>query len=333
MSTISLPTRIRFMNPTQCFQHLTQAALGHPTVLFLTEKDAERLDLNPFIEAMKASGQVTWNKDVPSGSAKSTCPESVKPYFIPEHALIVAIGSAATLDTAKRCAEGQKNTTLIGVPTNCDMISILSAPAFDQGLIVSDFALRSIPSITLAEGMNALGCATDAYWAKTSSRAVQCWALQSIRLIIRSLPKVLLNPDSVSDRQQLTYGSLLAAMAFRNSQPAVLTAFSAVLSAHSDIDPGLARVLFLPNLLRHNLGALTNPESLYEAFNIDNPEALGVWIEKTAQGLTSLKLSDYGLTDTDLDAIADRVVESEKHANNPVPLTLEHLKTILKLHL
>ncbi len=205
--------------------------------------------------------------------------------------------------------------------------------AFDEAYIVIAFTLTMPKKLTLSTGLDALCQATEAYWAKTSTPTVQRLALQAIRIIVKNLPKVLASLDHLEYRTEMMHGSLLAAMAFSNTKTTACHSISYPLTLMFKLDHGLACALTLGDILRHNLSALTNPEHVYEAFNINNPEALSAWIELNAKGIVSLKLSDYGVTEADLDNLATLSFTLGRMDNNPVEVTHDQVIQILKRHL
>jgi len=350
MSTITLPTRIHFTSEEECRLSLIREASGHMTALFLSEKEATELALLPLIETMKAQGNVTWIKEIPSSLTQKTLSLTLKTLRSSQHDLIIAIGSSDALNLAKLCCSDLDTPTMIAVPTSIDMMSLLSTwiamrdgkgdlkyiqsdlMAFDHALIVSEYTMRSSRFATISAGLKALAMAGDAYWAKTSSKTVRLWSLQAIRRIVRNLPIVLGKPKSLTEYQQLIYGSLMAAMASSNTKPGTLSAISASLSDQCPIDDGVAAAIVLPDLLRINLGTLSNPEALYDAFNINNPDALRQWIETMAQDIVSLKLSDYGVRESSIEKLADLALSLGTMDNNPIELTSGQISELLKLH-
>lgn len=205
--------------------------------------------------------------------------------------------------------------------------------AFDEALIVIDYTATMPLRLSLSSGLDALCQATEAYWAKTTTPVIQRLSLQAIRLIVSTLPKVLKEPDNLEFRKHMMFGSILGAIAFSNTRTTACHSISYPLTLKFHLDHGLACVLTLPDLLRHNLSSLTNPESLYEAFNINNPDALRTWIEKIAEGIVSLKLSDYGVREDDLAELAELSFSLGRMDNNPLEISREQVKAILKLHL
>jgi alcohol dehydrogenase class IV len=185
----------------------------------------------------------------------------------------------------------------------------------------------------LSTGLDALTQATEAYWAKSTSPSVQVLALQAIRLIVRNLPKVLSDLNDLEARKKMMVGSLLGAMAFSNTKTTACHSISYPLTLKFKMDHGLACALTLGDLLRINLATLANPESVYEAFNINNPEQVTQWINTLSTGIVSMKLSDYGVKESDLEDLAHLSFTLGRMDNNPVELNEQQVKDILKLHL
>ena len=351
MSTITLPTKIHFLSEEEGRHSLIQYAFDHTTALFLSEKEAHDLGLLPMIETMEAQGKVNWIKVIPVTPSQNDVSAIMKTMISSEPELIVAIGSSAALNYAKLCSRFKQRPMMIAVPTSVDTISILlpwaayrnndeilsvtegDSLAFDQALIMTDFTLKSSASVTLSASLKALAFAGDAYWAKTSTPTIRLWALQAIRLIVRNLPKALKNPELLNEHRSLLYGSIFASMAISNAKAGAISALSTSLAFKLGIDEGLAAAMVLPDLLRINLGDLSNPEALYDAFNINNPEALRAWIETLSEGISSLKLTEYGISESGVEALAEASMRLNTMANNPIEMNVDLVKTILKLHL
>lgn len=205
--------------------------------------------------------------------------------------------------------------------------------AFDEAIIVVEYTLSMPMKLTLSTGLDALTQATEAYWAKSTSPSVQVLALQAIRLIVRNLPRVLADPNDYEFRKNMMVGSLLGAMAFSNTKTTACHSISYPLTLKFKMDHGLACALTLGDILRHNLSALSNPESFYEAFNINNPEQVTQWINTLSEGIVSMKLSDYGVKESDIEDLAHLSFTLGRMDNNPIELNEQQVQDILRLHL
>lgn len=205
--------------------------------------------------------------------------------------------------------------------------------AFDEAYIVVSFTLTMPPRLTLSSGLDALVQATEAYWAKPSTSSVQRVALQAIREIVENLPKVLADPGDLKARKQVMIGSIYGAMAFSKTKTTACHSISYPLTLKFKIDHGLGCALTLGDIMKHNLHSIVDYQRLFDAFKVTSPEELTRWIEKTAHGIASMKLSDYGITAQDLDELAALSFTLGRMDNNPVELTLEEVKNILKRHL
>lgn len=205
--------------------------------------------------------------------------------------------------------------------------------AFDEAYIVVEYTLSMPLKLTLSTGLDALTQATEAYWAKSTTPSVQILALQAIRLIVRNLPRVLADLNDYEFRKSMMIASLLGAMAFSNTKTTACHSISYPLTLKFKMDHGLACALTLGDILRHNLSALSNPESVYEAFNINNPEQVTQWINQLSEGIVSMKLSDYGVKESDLGELAHLSFTLGRMDNNPIELNEQQVQNILRLHL
>jgi len=204
--------------------------------------------------------------------------------------------------------------------------------AYDRALIVSEWMSPHQATI-LKAGYLGLSQASEATWSINSGPFVQSLAIQAIKLIVRSLPVVLQNPHQPQARQALITGCLQAAMAQNNTQVGAAHGLALALTQHSTMSLAVASVLTLPDFLKLNLAHLVHPENLYEAFNINNPQELRAWLEKNAEGLCPMTLSQVGLREKDLESIATQALQLGHPKHNPVPLTRDLFTEFLKLHL
>jgi len=207
------------------------------------------------------------------------------------------------------------------------------ALAVTSALIVNDWMDAQSKESILKAGYMGLSQAAEAYWATSTGPFVQSLSIQSIKLIIRSLPVVLANPNQKDAFQALLVGCLQATLAQNNTQVGAIHGLALAISQRTSMNLSIASALTLPDFLKLNLGYLTHPENLYEAFNINNPQELRSWLEKTATGVFPMNLAKVGLIEKALGPLSQQALSYGHPELNPVLLTSELLREFLKLHL
>lgn len=351
MTPFSLPTRITFKDQSALRRVLTDKLSTASCVLFLREADADRFKLRPSLETKQASGLIWIQPDdhVLSTEKVNSIIKDLRSAPIKQ---VLAFGDQRVTRLAKAVIASldfqdhpMMSAILIGSdPEILDPNVVLtdrttgfstldcSKSRFNDLLICEALADLSDTKALLTDGLGALTQASLAYWTPSSSPIVQRLSLKAVELIIRNLPKVLEDPLAKPARIHLIDGFLLSSMVSSNVTPSVIHEFALCLGAKAKVPFSWIEALILPDLLRHNLGELQNPEGLYEAYDIDNPQALGIWTAKVREGLIPQTLSVMGLTESDLDEAIALAYANHELDRNPVELSPAQLKTYLLAH-
>lgn len=375
MNPFSLPTHVRFIDPSQALATLNDRIQRAKCVLFLSDTSVEALDLKETVRNWTSQGAI-WI----SRSPKELTVEALRQVLakLNGHPIdqIMVVGDPILIDLAKtihwllpivkgdeteaqlNCLLRQKplgsrpsRLPLWAIPTTFSCGNALSfrvdviderhhsficiedpALAAESAWIVPAWMDSSKESI-LNAGLLSLSQAGEAYWATSTGPLIQSLSIQAIRLIVKNMLVILLNPNQPQARQAFLAGCLQAAMAQNNTGVGAAHDLALALRLKTEINLSVSSVLTLPDFLKLNLGQLTHPENLYEAFNINNPQELRSWLQQTSKGILSLSLAETGLSDDALMDIATTALEGDHHKLNPVPLTPEWIHTILKLHL
>ena len=261
--------------------------------------------------------------------------------------LIIAIGGGTILDTAKAAAEG---ISLIAVPTTAGTgsevtpfaviwdtgkkkkLTLASASIFPKlALVDSELTANLPPIITAYTGMDALTQAVEAYWSKRHNPISSALALKAIKLIMTNLERAVNNPDKES-REMMSWGSLLAGLAFSNTATTICHAVSYPMTAHFNVPHGQAVALTLPSFFEYSYQAIGNERGklLLEALGENDAaraaQAIGLLMKKI--GLEA-RLSRLGIKKSDIQLIIDEGFHPERAGNAPRIPTKEELKEIL----
>ncbi len=102
---------------------------------------------------------------------------------------------------------------------------------------------------TITTGLDALSHACESIWNKNANPISERYALDSINLIVQTLPRLAKNPDSIALRKDMMYASMYAALAFSNTQTALAHAISYPITMRFGIPHGLACSFSIPLLL------------------------------------------------------------------------------------
>ncbi|MDO6448660.1 iron-containing alcohol dehydrogenase [Oceanobacillus profundus] len=203
---------------------------------------------------------------------------------------VVAIGGGSAIDIAKAASVFAVNPTLawediaaqnrlkrlplLAVPTTAGTGSEATKVMVVKNMkteikmnpghkdLVPDVAIldplltKSLPSqFTAYTGLDALAHAMEAYVSTLASATTDNYALNAIRMIGRSLPKVYENGANVEAREEMLLASCYAGIAFSNASTNLAHAAGRPLGARFNIPHGLSVALLLPFVVEFGLEA------------------------------------------------------------------------------
>lgn len=105
---------------------------------------------------------------------------------------------------------------------------------------------------TLFPALDTISHALESLWNRSSNSVTEAFALQSLRLSIKGLPKILQDSGNMEARQNLQHASVLAGLAISQTKTAIAHSISYPLTLHYGIPHGLACSFTLPKLIRLN---------------------------------------------------------------------------------
>lgn len=204
--------------------------------------------------------------------------------------LIVGVGGGSVLDAAKAVAllgtnpggienyEGMHKykyppLPMVAVPTTCGTGSevtwssvithterrfkmTIKGPHTYPALAVLDpELLATLPkALAAATGMDALVHAIEAYTVKPATFMTDMFALKSCDLIFRYIERAYQDIRGDAEaRENMMKASMLAGMAFSNSDVGAVHCLSEAIGALYDIPHGVANAAFLPYVMEYNL--------------------------------------------------------------------------------
>ena len=206
--------------------------------------------------------------------------------------LIVGLGGGSVLDAAKAISllvtnpgrieefEGREKYRLppipvLAIPTTCGTgsevtwvsvithtgrkfkMSIKGPRLYPVVALVDPDLLVTLPRRLIGStGLDALTHAIEAFTAKPATVFTDALALEALRLIFRYLPEACQDIQKNSAaREKLMLGSLLAGMAFGNSDVGAVHCLAESVGSLYDTPHGVANAVFLPAVMEFNLEA------------------------------------------------------------------------------
>lgn len=188
----------------------------------------------------------------------------------------------------------------------------------------------STPARVSAEtGMNALAHCVEALWSPSRSPEAEAIAQAGAARIFGALPLVVEDPDDISVRTAMLEGAVLGGRCLQNAGMGVHHGLSQLVGGRTGIAHGLANAVILPHAIRFNAEAAPDAIArLGRAIGHDEPAgAIAALVERL--GLPT-RLSDCGVTDEDLDAVARLSQSNASVRGNPRPVSEDDARAILE---
>ena len=207
--------------------------------------------------------------------------------------------------------------------------------------IIDAELMYSLPkSLTAATGMDAMTHAIEGLITKGAWELSDMFEIKAIEMIHRYLPLAVNEPTNPVGRDGMAVAQYVAGMAFSNVGLGVDHGMAHPLSALHDVPHGVACAMLLPTVMRFNA-----PAALPKY--VDIAKAVGVYKEGMTQeeagdaacteieNLSELvgipaHLSELGITEKDIDALADQAIEDVCTPGNPRPVTREDIVALYK---
>jgi alcohol dehydrogenase len=288
--------------------------------------------------------------------------------------LVIGVGGGSALDAAKAIAllatnsgriedyEGKERykappLPVLAVPTTCGTgsevtwvavitdaarkfkMSIKGPQMYPAAALVDPDLLATLPSSLVAStGLDALTHAVEAYTAKPANFMTDILARESLRLSFRYLEDAFRDIRGNRDtREGLMKASLLAGMAFGNSDVGAVHCLAEAVGSLYDTPHGVANAVFLPEVMEFNRDAALERYAEIAALAgimVENKAEAAVRlvgkIRNLCRALSVPRLADLGIPEADFPAIARKSFENNSNPSNPRPVTAEDYLALLR---
>ena len=205
-----------------------------------------------------------------------------------------------------------------------------SAAVYDPELTLS--TPRRVSAET---GMNALAHCIEAAWSPTRSPEAEVLALAGVARIGAALPEVVEHPGDLEVRSRMLVGAVLGGRSLQNAPMGAHHGLSQLVGGRTGIPHGLANAVLLAHVMRFNAQAVpAEMARVAEALGAPGDgggEAAAAVVDGLRQrlGLPG-RLSECGVGEDDLDAVA-RLAEGNRNvAANPRRVGPEEARSILE---
>jgi alcohol dehydrogenase len=288
--------------------------------------------------------------------------------------LIIGLGGGSALDAAKAIAllatnpgkienyEGRERYVspplpVLAIPTTCGTgsevtwvsvitntsrkfkMSIKGPLLFPAvALVDPDLLMTLPPNLVASTGLDALTHAVEAYTAKPASFITDMLARESLNLIFRHLEDAYRDIRGNKEaREGLMKGSLLAGMAFGNSDVGAVHCLAEAVGSLYDTPHGVANAVFLPYVMEFNLDVSREKYAeiaLIAGVSAEEKDKAALEliqkIKDLACALSIPSFRDLRIPEADFPAIAQKSFENNSNPSNPKSVTAEDYLQILK---
>lgn len=191
-----------------------------------------------------------------------------------------------------------------------------------------ELTLDTPGQVSAETGMNALAHGVESAWSPAGTPEAQAIALACINRIAAALPLVIERPADIGPRTLMLEGAALGGRCLQNATMGVHHGLSQLVGGRTGIPHGLANAIILSHAIRFNEGAV-NLAPIGAALGEPDDAAGAVDKLRASIGLPG-RLSEVGVTEDDLDAVARLSQHNVNVRNNPKPVSEDDAREILE---
>jgi alcohol dehydrogenase len=214
---------------------------------------------------------------------------------------------------------------------------VLSPCLFARAAILDPALTLSLPShLTAATGVDVVGHALEAFVGRRANPITDALALDALHRAWQRLPRATHQGDDLTARQEMMLASALAGLAFDQSGLGIIHSLAGPMAGRYGLHHGLCIGLFLPIGLAYNLPVLSSDKRAALLQTLDLPDSFSddQVVERVRAWLGDLglpsTLSQLGITDPDLPAIAEEASRMVLLPNNPRTATADDCQRLLE---
>lgn len=300
------------------------------------------------IEAFKASG-ADFLIAIGGGSAIDTAKAIGIVVNNPEFADIVSLeGVAPTKNksipmialptTAGTAAETTINYVIIDEEKQKKMVCVDPNDIPAVAIIDAELMYSLPKGLTAATGMDALTHAIEGYITKGAWSMSDMFEIEAIRMISRHLPNAVENPTDAEARNGMAIAQYIAGMAFSNVGLGLVHGMAHPMGSLFDVPHGVANALLLPTIMEFNMPACLNKyPDIARAMGVNTDGMSAEDASKAAvEAVRALSitvgipqhLSDLGITQKDIPALAEQAIADICTPGNPREVTIDDIKAL-----
>ena len=242
--------------------------------------------------------------------------------------------------TAGTAAETTINYVIIDETRQAKMVCVDPNDIPCVAIIDAELMYSLPKSLTAATGMDAMTHAIEGLITKAAWELSDMFEIKAIEMIYKYLPIAVEEPTNPVGRDGMAVAQYVAGMAFSNVGLGVDHGMAHPLSALHDIPHGVACAMLLPTVMRFNAPAA-------KAKYVDIAKACGVCkdgmtvdeaADAACEAIADLSrrvgipehLTELGITEKDIDALADQAIVDVCTPGNPREVTRDDIVALYK---
>lgn len=216
-----------------------------------------------------------------------------------------------------------------------DRNSLVSLSVNDPELMLSKPA-----SLTAATGMDALTHAVEAMVTPGGFTVTSATAAAAVELIFEYLPRAVRDGSDLEAREHMTYACFLGGMAFNNAGLGYVHAMAHQLGGVYDLPHGVCNAMLLPYVEEMNAKHVPGKfRHIAKAIGMDvkdkSDEECSMYVIDAIRQLSREvgipeKLSELGVTDPDLELLADNAMKDACAPGNPYQPSREEVMELFR---
>jgi alcohol dehydrogenase len=375
--TFQLPTRVEFGLGVSQKVGEEAASLGVKCALIITDPGVIKAGIIDNITKALAQANISHAifSDIEPNPRDTSVEKGVSEARKSGADLLVAVGGGSAIDTAKAIGvllthggtiqdyEGlgmvsRPITPLISVPTTAGTgsevtfwavitdtkrkfkMSVGSPLIAPKVALVDPEITKSLPpQLTASTGMDALTHAIEGYTATLASPVTDGLALYATELIAHNIREATFDGRNLTARAGMLLGSLIAGMAFGNSDVAAVHCMAEAVGGLYDTPHGIANAILLPHVMRYNAPACMEKFVRIAAVMGVNTSGFSqeecAWkaveaVVRLSRDLELPTLKQVGVKEEDLPELARRAAANVSVESNPRKITFEDFLEIFR---
>ncbi len=285
-------------------------------------------------------------------TAKAIAAAAMDPGDIFDHLEVVGRGEPlhhpalpciAIPTTAGTGAEVTRNSVLAS-PAHRVKVSLRGPLLLPRLAIVDpELTLGLPPDLTAATGLDALTQLVEPFVSRRANPVSDALCREGLRRSVRSLRRAFEDGTDLAARTDLALASLCGGLALTNAGLGAVHGLAAPLGGSTSTPHGAACAQLLASVMEANVRALREraPESpalrRYQQLAViltGDPAALiedgAAWVEALVRDTGLLSLAALGLQASEIPAVVEKAAATNSMKANPIVLTNEELKGVLK---